>query len=102
MIFVDDVKNYVKEAQRGAFGAIGTVGAALIGLPAASLLGLAELVQGKSPQEARKVVTAGYNGFVEGGGQFGHDHGPEISDFLFDMLKEIGKEKARAQARQSK
>lgn len=102
MIFIDDVKKYVEKAERGTFGAVGTVGATLIGLPAASLLGLSELVQGKSWEEAKKEVSAGYSGFVDGAGRFGQDHGPAITDFLLHMVKEIGQEKARERARESK
>jgi hypothetical protein len=102
MILIDDVKKYVEKAQRNTFGTIGTVGASLVGLPAASLLGLAELVQGKSRQEAAKVVAAGYSGFVEGAGDFGYKHGPAISDFLFHMIGEISKEQARARAGESR
>ena len=102
MVVIDDIKKYVEKAERGTFGTIGGVGATLIGLPTASLLGLAELVQGKTPQEAVKEVTAGYGAFVNDAEDFGRKHGPAISAFLFHMLKEIGTEQARARARESR
>jgi len=102
MIIIDDIKKYVEKAERGTFGTIGTVGATLIGLPAASLLGLSEVVQGKDLKQATKDVSAAYGSFVDGAGQYGYDHGPAITKFLYDMIQQIGKEQARARARQSK
>lgn len=104
MGFFDDVKSYVDKAQRGTFGALGAVGGSMIGLPTASLVGLARLVQGKSPQEALTDVALKYGEFVNGGEQWGREHASEISSFLMHMMEEISREamieRARARARE--
>lgn len=99
MSLFDDVKSYADKAKRGTFGTIGAVGGSLIGLPTASLVGLVELVQGKSRQEALADISETYGSYVNGAEQFGRDHGPAIFDFLWHMMEHIGQEKLREQAR---
>lgn len=95
MSLYSDVKAYLGKVEQGTYGAVGGVAATLVGLPAATLAGLAELVQGKSVQEAWAEVSQDYGSFVEGGERFGREHAPEITHFLQEMLTEINKEQAQ-------
>ena len=102
MSLFDDIKEYVDKAKRGTFGTFGAVGGSMIGLPTASLKGLVELVQGKSPQEAMNDIAMTYGSFVNGGERFGREHASEISDFLWHMMTEIGREEANRRAKESR
>lgn len=99
MSFYSDIKNYVSKVEQGTYGAIGGITGTLIGLPVATLVELAEVVQGKSLQDAPASIFKRYGEIVDGGEQFGRTHAPEITHFLGDMLQRIGEEGVKEQAR---
>jgi hypothetical protein len=95
MSIYSDVQAYIGRIERGTYGAAGGVATTLIGLPVASLVGIAELVRGKSPQEAWADVSARYGSFVDGGERFGREHAEEITHFVTEMMKTINEEQAK-------
>lgn len=95
MSLYSDIQTYLGKIEQGTYGAIGGVAGTLVGLPVASLAGLAELVQGKSLQEALTDVSDRYGSIVDGGERFGRDHAREITKFVHEMLTDISKEQAK-------
>jgi hypothetical protein len=102
MSFFDDVEAYVDKVKRGTFGAVGAVTGSIVAWPTASLVAIAEVVQGsKTPQEALRHMPETCGSVIDGGEQFGRDHGPQIADFVWKMLESIAEQQARARARES-
>ncbi len=90
-----DIQEYLRKVERETIGAVGGVAGSLVALPAASLVSLAEVVQGKSWQQALRDIPATYGSVVDGGERFGRDRAPEITKFVWDMMQEIGKHQAK-------
>lgn len=95
MSLYSDIKEYVSRVEQGTYGAVGGVAGTLVGLPVASLMGLAELVQGKSAQDALTDVANRYGSIVDGGERFGREHARDITNFIAKMLSEISTEQAK-------
>jgi hypothetical protein len=99
MSLYNDIKDYISKVEQGTYGAIGGITGTLVGLPVATLVELTEVIQGKPLQDAPASIFNRYGEIVDGGEQFGRTHAREITHFLNDMMKKIGEEQRKEQAR---